>query len=83
MLIQILGSGCPKCKKLEENVRKAVEEIGLSDAQVEHVYDLEKIIKMGVMMTPALVIDSKVVFGGRVPGVGELKSIIERFVGEK
>lgn len=65
MVIKVLGSGCPKCKKLEENVRKALDESGLT-AEVEKVTDMNKIIEYDVMMTPGLVVDDKVVAAGKV-----------------
>ena len=65
MIVKILGSGCAKCKKLEENVLKALEMAGVT-AQVEKVADLNKIVDYGVMMTPALVVDEKVVSSGKV-----------------
>ena len=77
MKIQILGMGCFKCQLLEENTKKAVEELGLKNVKVEHIYDLEKIIEMGVMMTPALVKDGRVILAGRVPEVGELKELLK------
>lgn len=65
MKIQILGTGCPKCKMLEKSARDAVAELGL-DAEVEKVTDLEKIMSMGVMMTPALALDGDVKSVGKV-----------------
>ena len=65
MIIKILGTGCAKCKKLEENARQAISEAGI-DATIEKVTDLDKIMDYGVMMTPALVIDEKVVSSGKV-----------------
>lgn len=64
MKIKILGTGCPKCKKLEENVRKALGEESLN-AEIEKVTEINKIMDYGVMMTPALVIDEKVVSVGK------------------
>ena len=75
MKIEILGMGCPSCKKLEENVRKAVAELGLR-AKVEKVEDIEKIMAHDVMSSPALVVDGKVLFTGRVPNVSELKNML-------
>ncbi len=75
MKIQVLGTGCPKCKKLEENARKAVEELSL-DAEIVKVTSIQEIMDFGVMMTPALVIDGEVKFAGKVPGVDDLKKII-------
>jgi len=65
MLIQILGTGCPKCRALEANARKAAEEGGI-DAAVEKVTEIDKIMDMGVMMTPALAIDGEVKASGKV-----------------
>ncbi len=65
MKIQILGMGCPKCNQLEKNARDAATELGL-DAEFEKVNDTDKIMEMGVMMTPALAID------GDVKSVGKL-----------
>lgn len=65
MLIKILGTGCPKCKKLEANALEAVKAAGI-EATVEKVTDLDKIMDYGVMMTPALVIDGKVISNGKI-----------------
>jgi small redox-active disulfide protein 2 len=75
MKIQVLGTGCAKCHKLEANVRAAVAELG-SDAQVEKIEDLAAITSYGVMMTPALAIDGDVKIMGKVPGVEEIKGLI-------
>ncbi|MDD3840640.1 MAG: thioredoxin family protein [Clostridia bacterium] len=58
MVIKVLGSGCMKCKKLEANVRKAVEELGI-EASIEKVTDFKDIVAYGVMTTPALVVDEQ------------------------
>jgi small redox-active disulfide protein 2 len=71
MKIEILGSGCPKCKKLEENARKAAEKI--KKAEIVKVTEIDKIIEYGVMSTPALVIDGKVRSSGRIPEVEEIE----------
>jgi small redox-active disulfide protein 2 len=73
MTIKILGSGCPNCQRLEANAKKAVEELGLKDIQIEHVYEIDKIIEYGVMSTPAIVIDKKVKAAGRIPDAEEIK----------
>ena len=78
MIIKILGSGCHKCQTLEQNAKKAVEELGLKDAKVEHIYDIEKITEMGVMMTPALAVDEKIVVAGKIPTVEEIKEILKQ-----
>ena len=75
MKIEVLGTGCAKCKTLYENVKKAVEESGAS-AEVVKVEDIPSIMKYGVMSTPALVIDGQVKFSGKVPGVAELKGLL-------
>lgn len=77
MLIQVLGMGCPKCKKLYEAVEKAVNELGLEGVRLEKVENLSEIAEMGVMMTPALAMDGKVMIAGRVPSVDEIKAMID------
>lgn len=72
MKIEILGTGCPKCKKLEENTRKALEETG-KKADVKKITDINKIIEYGVMSTPAIVIDGKIKASGKIPDVEEIK----------
>jgi len=74
MTIKILGSGCPKCRALEANVRKAVEGLGLKDVQIEHVYEIDKIVGYGVMSTPAIVIDEEVKAVGRISDVEDIKA---------
>lgn len=75
MDIKVLGTGCPKCKALEKSTREAVAAAGVS-AEVSKVEDIVEIMKFGVMSTPALVIDGKVVVKGRVPSMDEIKSMI-------
>ena len=75
MELKVLGSGCAKCKTLERITREAVEELKL-EATVEKVEDIQKIMEYGVMFTPALVIDGKVAFYGRVPNLKEMKEIL-------
>jgi len=74
MKIKILGSGCFKCQKLEENAKKAVEELGLKDVEIEHVYDIDKIVEMGVAMTPAIMFDDEIKAQGQIPEVEEIKN---------
>ena len=73
--MQILGTGCPKCKELAANADAAARELGL-DYELEKVTDLTKIMQMGVMMTPALVVDGEVKAAGKVAGVEEIKSML-------
>ncbi len=77
MTIKVLGTGCPKCKTLERATREAIAELGV-DASVEKVEDIVKIMGYGIMHTPALVIDEKVVVSGRVPTIGEIKDFITK-----
>ena len=72
MVIKILGSGCPKCKQLEEEARKAVSESG-TEADIQKVSDMDQIMDYGVMMTPALVIDEEVKSVGKVLKADEIK----------
>jgi small redox-active disulfide protein 2 len=75
MKIQILGSGCAKCKLLEENARAAVAELGL-DAEVVKVNDIETIMGMGVMTTPALAVDGVVKSSGRVLSKDQVAALL-------
>lgn len=75
MIIEVLGSGCIKCMNLIENVQEAVGELNIG-AEVVKVTDINKIIAYGVMITPALVIDGKVVSSGKVLNKEEIKKII-------
>jgi len=72
MKIEILGSGCPKCKQLEANAKKAVEE-AKKKADVVKITDVNEIINRGVMATPAIVVDGKLKAYGRIPSVEEIK----------
>jgi len=76
MLIKILGTGCAKCKKLEENTRTAIAALGM-EASLEKVTDLDRIMDYGVMITPALVIDEKVVASGKLLTVDEIKELLK------
>ena len=73
--IQILGTGCPKCKKLTENAQAAIQELGL-DCDVEKVTDVNEIMKFGVMMTPALAVDGQVKSVGKVASPDEIKKML-------
>lgn len=75
MNIQILGTGCPKCKALEANARQAVESAGIA-ATIEKVTDVDKIVDMGVMMTPALVIDGEVMSMGKILSADRIAALL-------
>ena len=77
--IKILGSGCPNCKRLEQITRKAIENSSVS-ANIEKVTDVTKFIDYGVMQTPGLVINGKVVSSGRIPSEDEISAWIEQAV---
>lgn len=77
MKIEVLGTGCPKCKTLEKATRDVVAENGI-DATVTKVEDIMEIMTYNVLTTPALVVDGKVVVKGRVPSAEELKEILTR-----
>lgn len=76
MIIKILGSGCPKCKQLEANAVKAVEETG-TEATIEKVTDMNSIMDYGVMMTPAFVIDEEVKTVGKLLTPEEIKAFLK------
>jgi small redox-active disulfide protein 2 len=75
MKIQVLGTGCAKCKQLTANAEKAVAELGL-DATIEKVEDLREIMKLGVMTTPALVVDGKVRSAGKLLSPEDVKQFL-------
>lgn len=75
MIIKVLGPGCNNCKTLERVTREAVAELGI-EATVEKIEDYAAIAGYGVMSTPALVIDERVVFSGRVPTPAHLRELL-------
>jgi len=77
MKIEILGTGCPKCKKLTELAEKAVKDTGIS-AEISKVDKINDIMNYGVMITPALVIDGEVKVSGRIPSEEEIKNWIKK-----
>ncbi len=79
LVIKVLGTGCANCKNLEKATTNAVAELNI-DASIEKVEDIQKIMSYGVMRTPALVINEKVALYGRVPGVPEVKEIIQKYL---
>jgi small redox-active disulfide protein 2 len=75
MKIQILGTGCPKCKKLADTAEEAALELGVAYA-LEKVTSIGEIMSFGVMLTPALVVDGHVKLSGRVPSLDEMKKLL-------
>lgn len=75
MKIEVLGTGCAKCNKLEATAKAAVEKLGIP-YEIHHIRDINEIVGRGLMATPALAIDGKIVVAGRVPGEAELTTII-------
>jgi len=83
MKVLVLGMGCPKCGKMYEAAEKAIAELGLEDVRLEKVEKLTEIAAMGVMMTPALAVDGRVLVAGRVPSVPDLMRLIAGAVAER
>lgn len=75
MIIKILGPGCTNCKNLERVTREALDQLGI-DATVEKVEDFAAIVGYGVMSTPGLVVDDRVLVSGRVPKTTEIKELL-------
>jgi small redox-active disulfide protein 2 len=73
--LQILGTGCPKCKKLAENAEEAAKTLGI-EYTLEKVTDLREIMKFGVMVTPALAVDGQVKVVGKVPDAEAIKAML-------
>ena len=76
MIIKILGSGCANCVNLERVTREAIADLGI-DAQIEKVTDYPSIVGYGVMSTPGLVVDDKVVLSGRVPTAAKVRELLQ------
>jgi small redox-active disulfide protein 2 len=75
MKIEVLGTGCPKCRQLTANAEAAVKELDI-DVAISKVTDIDRIIEYGVMVTPALAVDGKVVSAGKVLSKDEIKKLI-------
>ncbi len=75
MKFEVVGNGCRKCNELEKRVREAVSMLGLK-AEVEHTYDVSRVIEMGIVSTPALILDGKVILSGMLPTTEYLVSLI-------
>lgn len=73
--LQILGTGCPKCTKLAEAAKQAADSLGI-EYEIEKITDIQQIMKFGVMVTPALVVDGQVRIVGKVPSVDEVRKSI-------
>jgi len=74
--LQVLGTGCPKCKKLAENAEAAAKALGI-EYTIEKVADINEIMKFGVMMTPALAVDGVVKVVGKVPDAEAIKAMLK------
>lgn len=75
MTIQILGPGCRRCEALDQATRTAVEQLGL-DASIEKITDYAQMARMGVMSTPALALDGRVLMSGSVPSVDQVRDLL-------
>jgi len=82
MKIQVAGPGCLKCKETEKNVREACTQLNLN-ADISHVFDIKEIARLGVLFTPAVIIDGNMVVSGKLPSVEELKKIFSRIKEDK
>ncbi len=76
VIIEILGTGCAKCKRLVKNVEKAVADLGI-DAEIVKIEDITEIMDRGVMLTPGLIVDGELKVSGRVADVREIKEILQ------
>lgn len=77
MNIQVAGPGCPRCQETEKNVREACAQLNLN-AEISHVRDIKEIAKLGVIFTPAVIVDGKMIMSGKLPTVDELKNIFSK-----
>ena len=76
MKVQVLGTGCPKCRKLEERVDEVIVELGL-ECEVEKISDIKDIMALGVMMTPALAVNGEVKSTGKLLSVDEITELLQ------
>ena len=83
MEIKVLGGGCSNCDILKAALEDVLETMGKSDVKIEKVTDFVEIAKLGVMKTPALVIDGKIIFSGRMADKSELSDIIKKQINNK
>jgi small redox-active disulfide protein 2 len=79
--VQILGTGCPKCRLLAEQAERAAQALKM-DYTLEKITDIQEILKFGVMSTPVLAVDGKVLLAGKVPGTEALKKILAGVLNE-
>jgi small redox-active disulfide protein 2 len=79
MNIEVMGTGCPKCKKLFERTQEAVKTLGL-DATVNYVTDVEKIIAMGFIQSPILMVNGKAVMVGQLPSTDEITTLLKQAI---
>jgi small redox-active disulfide protein 2 len=75
MKIEIAGPGCARCKATEKVVQEVCDELKL-DAEISHIYDVREFLKLGVRITPAVILNGKIVISGKVPTKEELKKIL-------
>lgn len=80
MTIQVLGSGCPTCKKLFETTKKIVADLGF-EAEVEYINDISKMVEMGVMQSPVLAVDGKPVLTGGGHSEEDIRKILKEKLG--
>ena len=82
MKIQVAGPGCPRCQETEKNIREACSQLNLA-ADISHVFDMKEFVKLGVIFTPAVIVDEKMVVSGKLPSVEELKKIFSKIKEDK
>jgi small redox-active disulfide protein 2 len=80
MKVQVAGPGCGRCQQTEKVLINAAQELNI-DADISHVYDIKDMVKLGVRITPAVLIDGKIVMAGRVPSINEAKKILQPMEG--
>jgi len=78
MKIEVLGAGCPKCKKTEKNVKKAVKRLGI-EAEVVEVFDMPEVVSRGVTETPAVMIDGELEIAGKIPEVKDIVKLLSKY----
>jgi small redox-active disulfide protein 2 len=77
MKIEVLGSGCAKCRKTEEIISEIIKRLGI-EAEVIHITDISEIVERGIMMTPAVMIDGKTMIEGKIPSEAQIRAWFSR-----
>lgn len=77
MNIKVIGAGCPNCDQLKANTRAALDQLGLTNEEIQRVSSLKEILLLGIMDAPSLLVDGQLLISGQVATVGEIKAKLQ------